>query len=113
MSLLNDIDNPNELEIQNELRLLAKEAEGSFSVTKEHGITTTTYENDNGARVRLFERESDDSPYLKITYPYEDDPEFDEVGNYNLDTIESIQIQHNPIEIHLNTVDGEFAEWNL
>ena len=82
ISSLNQIDNPDALQIQNELRLLAKEVEGSFSVITEHGITESTYKTDNGVRARLFER--GDYSYLKITQPRKNEPNFEDVGNYDL-----------------------------
>ncbi len=111
MSLLNQIDNPDALQIQNELRLLAKKVEGSFSVITEHGITESTYKNDNGTRVHLFERGN--YSYLKIIQQRKNEPNSEDVGNYSLEEIKNIEFSQNTLQIYVTMEDGEISEWNL
>ena len=109
-SLLNSITDPTPLQIQNELRLYANEVGGTITIREELGITETVYQIDD-TRVRLFER--GDDAYLKLTRPSDDDPDFDEVSNFDLDDIEDIEFGVNPQRIHIHCGEGDFYDWGL
>lgn len=110
MSLRNKVSNPTALQIQNELRLYAQNVGGEFSVMTEQGITETKYEIED-TRVRLFERE--DSAYLKINVPSEDDHDFDDIGNYDLDDITEIEFSEEPHRIYLFCEEEGNYDWGL
>lgn len=111
MSLLNDITNPDLLQIQNELRLLAENVNGYFNVVADSGIMETTFQLQD-SKVQLFER--DEYAYLKFQIPNVDgDIEY---GTYKIDNIKRISIMEDPqviISVTVEDVDGVRAgiEW--
>lgn len=104
--VLNSIKNPKALNIVNELRMYANEVGGSISQKTEMGVKETTYRYKDMC-IQLFER--DGESYLKFTY---ESGEPDDIENYHLENIESIEFSRNPQCVHIN-YNGEFDEWGI
>lgn len=108
---LNDLKNPTPFGVQNELRLFAKKLDdASFETSKDGGIIESKFECGR-FRARLFEREHDGKAYLKIVYKKDDAA--DDVENYRMDNLRSIEFNHNTNRILTSCETHGFTDWGI